>query len=57
MEDKSSRKSSTLHEKQKAVKSADKVVIREACRQLSIPKKRVQWWIKQNEQFRNVALS
>ena len=55
MEDNATRRSYTLYDKRKAVEIANEVGIREASRQLSIPRKNLQRWSKQTEAFKSAA--
>ena len=57
MEDNATRKSYTLYDKRKAVEKANDVGIREASRQLGIPRKNLQRWSKQTEAFKSAALT
>lgn len=57
MEDEVGRKSYTLYEKRKAVEKVKEVGVREASRQLKIPRKNLQRWSKQTELLENAALT
>ena len=57
MEDNATRKSYTLYDKRKAVEKANEFGIREASRQLGIPRKNLQRWSKQMEAFKLAALN